>query len=62
LPFYAILRSIPNKVGGVLAMFGSLLILFILPYVNKSLIKSATFRPLYAFFLALLILDVFFLG
>jgi len=62
LPYYAILRSIPHKVGGVVAMFGSLIILFILPFVNRSLIKSATFRPFYGFFLALWILNVAFLG
>jgi len=43
-------------------MFGSLIILFILPFVNRSLIKSATFRPFYGFFLALWILNVAFLG
>jgi ubiquinol-cytochrome c reductase cytochrome b/c1 subunit len=62
LPFYAILRSIPNKIGGVVAMFGSLLILFSLPFVNNSLIKSATFRPTYGFFLAVFVLNTVFLG
>jgi ubiquinol-cytochrome c reductase cytochrome b subunit len=46
LPFYAILRSIPNKLLGVLAMFGSLLILLILPLVDLSRIRSSQFRPL----------------
>jgi ubiquinol-cytochrome c reductase cytochrome b subunit len=45
LPFYAILRSIPNKLLGVLAMFGSLLILLILPLTDLSRIRGATFRP-----------------
>ncbi len=45
LPFYAILRSIPNKLLGVLAMFGSLFILFILPLVDVSRIRGNQFRP-----------------
>nr|QBL02041.1 apocytochrome b [Phlebopus portentosus] len=45
LPFYAILRSIPNKLLGVLAMFGSLLILLILPIVDVSRIRGNQFRP-----------------
>ena len=46
LPFYAILRSIPNKLLGVIAMFGSLLILLVLPLTDLSRIRGATFRPL----------------
>jgi len=45
LPFYAILRSIPNKLLGVLAMFGSLLILLILPIVDVSRQRGNQFRP-----------------
>ncbi|BDI12860.1 apocytochrome b (mitochondrion) [Phanerochaete sordida] len=45
LPFYAILRSIPNKLLGVIAMFGSLLILLILPLTDVSRIRGSTFRP-----------------
>jgi ubiquinol-cytochrome c reductase cytochrome b subunit len=45
LPFYAILRSIPNKLLGVLAMFGSLLILIILPLTDLSRIRGIQFRP-----------------
>jgi ubiquinol-cytochrome c reductase cytochrome b subunit len=45
LPFYAILRSIPNKLLGVLAMFGSLLILLILPLTDLSRIRGSSFRP-----------------
>jgi ubiquinol-cytochrome c reductase cytochrome b subunit len=45
LPFYAILRSIPNKLFGVVAMFGSLLILLILPLVDLSRIRGSNFRP-----------------
>nr|QNH92693.1 apocytochrome b [Wolfiporia cocos] len=46
LPFYAILRSIPSKAIGVIAMFGSLLILLILPYVDISRIRGNQFRPM----------------
>jgi ubiquinol-cytochrome c reductase cytochrome b subunit len=45
LPFYAILRSVPNKLLGVLAMFGSLLILLILPIVDVSRQRGNLFRP-----------------
>jgi ubiquinol-cytochrome c reductase cytochrome b subunit len=45
LPFYAILRSIPNKLLGVVAMFGSLLILLILPFTDLSRIRGNQFRP-----------------
>ena len=46
LPFYAILRSIPNKLLGVVAMFGSLLILLILPITDLGRIRGSQFRPL----------------
>jgi len=62
LPFYAILRSVPNKLGGVIAMFFSLISLFFLPSVNYSQIRNTAFRPLYAFFLFVFILNLFFLG
>lgn len=45
LPFYAILRSIPNKLIGVIAMFGSLLILLVMPLVDLSRIRGNQFRP-----------------
>ena len=46
LPFYAILRSIPNKLLGVVAMFSSLLILLVMPIVDLSRIRGSQFRPL----------------
>jgi ubiquinol-cytochrome c reductase cytochrome b subunit len=49
LPFYAILRSIPNKLLGVVAMFGSLLILLILPITDVSRIRGNQFRPFMKF-------------
>jgi quinol-cytochrome oxidoreductase complex cytochrome b subunit len=47
LPFYAILRSIPNKLGGVIALLFALVSLFILPFLNNSNIRSSQFRPIY---------------
>ena len=54
LPFYAILRAvtfnigpIDSKLGGVLAMFGSIAILFVVPWLDRSKVRSAKFRPLY---------------
>ena len=46
LPFYAILRSIPNKLLGVVAMFGALLIILILPYVDLGKSKGLQFKSL----------------
>jgi ubiquinol-cytochrome c reductase cytochrome b subunit len=45
LPFYAILRSIPNKLLGVIAMFSSLLILLIMPITDLSKLRGVQFRP-----------------
>lgn len=50
LPFYAILRAIPDKLGGVIAMIGSILILLILPFFHTSRIRTTTFRPFHKFF------------
>ena len=61
LPFYAILRSIPNKLLGVVAMFGSLLILLILPLVDLSRIRGSTFRPLMKLAFWLFVVDFFIL-
>jgi ubiquinol-cytochrome c reductase cytochrome b/c1 subunit len=47
LPFYAILRAVPDKLGGVLLMFGSIAVLFFLPWLDRSKVKSATYRPLF---------------
>src|SRR5581483_4479930 len=46
LPFYAILRSIPNKLAGVIAMFGAILILAFLPWLDTARTKSSIYRPL----------------
>lgn len=50
LPFYAILRSIPHKLGGVMAMLLSILILAALPWLHSTEIRSSRFRPIYRFF------------
>ena len=49
LPFYAILRSIPNKLLGVIAMFGSLLIVLVLPYTDLSRVRGNQFKPFMKF-------------
>ena len=53
LPFYAILRSIPNKLLGVIAMFSAILILLIMPFIDLSRSRGIQFKPLskVAFFL-----------
>jgi ubiquinol-cytochrome c reductase cytochrome b subunit len=62
LPFYAILRAIPDKLGGVLAMFSAILILFALPWLDNSKVRSAKFRPLFRKFYWLFIFDGLLLG
>jgi ubiquinol-cytochrome c reductase cytochrome b/c1 subunit len=62
LPYYAILRSVPNKLLGVIMAFGSLLLLFIVPWLDTSRVRSATFRPIYKWVFWLLPIDVLALG
>jgi quinol-cytochrome oxidoreductase complex cytochrome b subunit len=62
LPFYAILRSIPNKLLGVCFMFGSLITLFLLPWLDTSRVRSAFFRPVYKWVFWLLVIDALVLG
>lgn len=45
-PFYAMLRSIPNKLMGVIVMFGAILTLFLIPWLDTSRVRSCRFRPL----------------
>ncbi len=47
LPFYAILRAVPDKLGGVLMMFGAIILLFFLPYLDRSKVKSGAYRPMF---------------
>jgi ubiquinol-cytochrome c reductase cytochrome b subunit len=62
LPFYAVLRSIPDKLGGVLAMGGALLMLVLLPWLNTSRVRSTAFRPIYRKLYWLSIANFFVLG
>jgi ubiquinol-cytochrome c reductase cytochrome b/c1 subunit len=68
LPFYAILRStpdilfIPAKLAGVLAMFGAIAALFVLPWLDTSPVRSGKFRPVFRIFFVLLVVDCGLLG
>jgi quinol-cytochrome oxidoreductase complex cytochrome b subunit len=62
LPAYAILRSIPNKLLGVLALFAAILVLFVLPLVNTSDIRSSLYRPIHQKLFWLLVIDYILLG
>jgi len=62
LPFYAILRSIPDKLGGVLAMVGAILILMLLPYIDTTRVRSGEFRLIYVIFLWIWVINFFILG
>ena len=59
LPFYAILRAVPDKLGGVLLMFGSIAILFVLPWLDTSPVRSMRFRPLARIFLLIWLVAFF---
>jgi ubiquinol-cytochrome c reductase cytochrome b subunit len=61
LPFYAILRSIPSKLLGVLAMLGSILVLFLMPVLDTSRVRSSAFRPLFKLSFWFLVVDFFIL-
>jgi len=62
LPFYAILRSIPDKLLGVIAMFGSVMVLFFLPWLDGSKVRSCSYRPLCRALFWAFILDGLILG
>ncbi|MER9999070.1 cytochrome b N-terminal domain-containing protein [Mesorhizobium sp. M0051] len=69
LPFYAILRAITfnvgpidSKLGGVLAMFGSIAVLFLVPWLDSSKVRSAVYRPWYRLFFWIFVADALFLG
>jgi len=62
LPFYAILRSLPDKLAGVLAMFGAIAVLFVLPWLDTSPVRSGKFRPKFRIFFWLLLIDAVILG
>ncbi len=62
LPFYAILRAIPDKLGGVIAMFGAIAVLFVLPWLDTSKVRSGTFRPVFKVFFWLFVFYSVMLG
>ena len=62
LPFYAILRAVPDKLMGVLLMFGSIIVLFFLPWLDTMKVKSARYRPLYKIFFILFVISCLLLG
>ena len=62
LPYYAILRSVPNKLLGVCMMFGSLLVLLVVPWLDTSRVRSARFRPTYKWLLWLWVISFIVLG
>lgn len=62
LPFYAILRSIPSKLGGVAAMGGSILVLALLPWLDRSRARSARYRPVKRALTVLFFIDFILLG
>ncbi|OUX45007.1 MAG: cytochrome b [Proteobacteria bacterium TMED261] len=62
LPFYAILRAIPSKLGGVIFMFAAIFILMLLPWLDTSKVRSAIFRPIYQKFFWVLLFVVILLG
>jgi ubiquinol-cytochrome c reductase cytochrome b subunit len=67
-PFYAILRGftsdfiLPAKLLGVLAMFSSILLLFFLPWLDKSPVRSGSYRPMFRIFFWIWLVDVAVLG
>jgi ubiquinol-cytochrome c reductase cytochrome b subunit len=69
LPFYAILRAITfnigpinSKLGGVLAMFGAIAVLFVVPWLDTSKVRSAVYRPWFKLFFWIFAADAIFLG
>jgi len=62
LPFYAILRSIPHKLGGVVAMGLAIVGLAALPFINTREVRSTAFRPIFQIFFWLFLADCLILG
>jgi ubiquinol-cytochrome c reductase cytochrome b/c1 subunit len=62
LPYYAILRSVPDKLMGVVAMFGAIIVLFFLPWLDTSKVRSAVYRPIFKQFFWLFVIDCLLLG
>jgi ubiquinol-cytochrome c reductase cytochrome b subunit len=62
LPFYAMLRSIPQKLIGVLVLFGALATLVFIPWLDSSKVRSARFRPIFKIFFWFFVVDALLLG
>ncbi|WP_347938593.1 cytochrome b [Rickettsia oklahomensis] len=62
LPFYAILRAVPSKLGGVVLMFGSIFVLFLLPWFDTSKVRSSNYRPIYRIAFWIFMADCLLLG
>jgi len=62
LPFYAILRAVPDKVMGVVAMFGALGVLFALPWLDTSKVRSMRYRPMAKLYFIILVVVCVILG
>ena len=62
LPFYAILRAIPDKFGGVVAMFGAIGVLFVLPWLDTSKVRSMRYRPTMRTFFIIFVIVSMILG
>ncbi len=62
LPFYAILRAIPNALLGVLAMFASIAVLAFLPWLDTSRVRSGAYRPVFKLLFALFVIVCIGLG
>ena len=62
LPFYAILRAVPDKLGGVILMFGAIGVLFILPWLDTSRVRSMRYRPVAKWFFAFFVVACLGLG
>ena len=62
LPFYAILRAVPNKLMGVIAMGGAIATLFVLPWLDTSKVRSMRYRPTARIYYFIFILACLVLG
>jgi len=62
LPFYAILRAVPDKLLGILLMIGAIVVLFVLPWLDTSKVRSMRFRPIAKWFFVIFIVFCFLLG
>jgi ubiquinol-cytochrome c reductase cytochrome b subunit len=62
LPFYAILRAIPDKLGGVMMMFGSIALLAAMPWLDRHPVRSGRYRPLFKWFFWLFTINAVALG